>query len=224
MIDRIDNPADVGHDHNDNRDPNSPLPRPERHPRRSKSELGLPPDQELARLATEYLRRQRKHWPELAKASFLPDDHNAIEHMVEDFKRRHRSGAVDPTPLRALGKHSPKLTGSYNRYSCDNSSPTSIIDQMVNSLDEARQEHRFVPWAYVFADYSVSGLNPMRQGCTSYKMLLQDEERLIETTHVDDFTRSSRDEIEWWKLAALSKRLRKRMIGASDGFDLCAVD
>src|SRR5206468_2459234 len=46
------------------------------------------------------------------------------------------------------------------------------------------------------------------------------EAHLIETTYVDDFPRASRDEIEWWKLAALSKKLRKRMIGASDGFDL----
>ena len=42
----------------------------------------------------------------------------------------------------------------------------------------------------------------------------------IETTYIDDFTRARRDEAEWWKLADLSKRLKKRMIGASDGFDV----
>jgi DNA invertase Pin-like site-specific DNA recombinase len=41
---------------------------------------------------------------------------------------------------------------------------------------------------------------------------------------VDDFSRASRDEIEWWRLAYLSKRFGKRMIGASDGFDLSAAD
>jgi DNA invertase Pin-like site-specific DNA recombinase len=43
---------------------------------------------------------------------------------------------------------------------------------------------------------------------------------LIETTYIDDFKRASRDEVEWWRLAYLSRRLQKRMIGAGDGFDL----
>src|SRR5207237_1036174 len=97
-------------------------------------------------------------------------------------------------------------------------------DQMVHVLDKARQEDRFVPWFYVFCDYSVSGLDSSRQGYTSYKKVLNDDRHLIETTYVDDFTRASRDEIEWWKLATLSKRLKKRMVGASDGFDLSVAD
>jgi len=50
--------------------------------------------------------------------------------------------------------------------------------------------------------------------------VLRDKNHFIETTYIDDFTRASRDEIEWWRLAQLSRRLQKRMIGASDGFDL----
>jgi DNA invertase Pin-like site-specific DNA recombinase len=201
-----------------------PLPRPARQRRRAKADRGLPPDHELARLATEYLGRQRKHWPDLVKAGLLPDGPDAIAAMVEDFKSRHRTGEADPTPLEALRKLPLKLAGSYNRYSCDNSSPTSIVDQMVHALDKARQEGRFVPWAYLFADYSVSGLHPSRQGYAVYKKLMQDKEHYIETTYVDDSTRASRDEIEWWKLASLAKRLGKRMVGASDGFDLSATD
>jgi DNA invertase Pin-like site-specific DNA recombinase len=91
---------------------------------------------------------------------------------------------------------------------------------MVNSLNKAQSENRFVPWAYVFCDYSVSGVDASRQGYTSYKDVLSDPKQLIETTYVDDFTRAGRNEIEWWKLAALSKRCLKRLIGASDGFDL----
>jgi DNA invertase Pin-like site-specific DNA recombinase len=200
------------------------LPRPARQRRRAKADRGLPPDQELSRLATEYLRRQRKHWPDLVKAGLLPDGQDAIAAMVDDFKVRHRTGEVDLAPLEAVRKLCPRLAGNYDRYSCDNSSPTSIVDQMVHALDKARQEGRFVPWAYLFADYSVSGLHPSRQGYSSYKKLLQDEEHFLETTYVDDFTRASRDEIEWWKLASLAKRLRKRMVGASDGFDLSAAD
>jgi hypothetical protein len=206
-----ESPADTGH--NPTQDQSTPLARPKRHRRRAKADRGLPPDQELFRLATEYLQIQRKHWPKLVKAGLLPDvEADVVAAMVEDFKHRHRTGQVDPAPLRAFLKHCPKLGGGYNRYSCDNSSRKSIIDQMVNGLDKARQEERFVPWQYVFADYSVSGLNPSRQGYCSYKGVLQDKDHLIGTTYVDDFTRPSRDEIEWWRLAYLSRRLQRRMI------------
>jgi DNA invertase Pin-like site-specific DNA recombinase len=151
----------------------------------------------------------------------LPEATEAVlAGMVEDFKGRHRTGHVDPKPLVNLEKVCKWLAGIYCRYSCDNSSPTSIIDQMAKGLSKARDEGRYIPWAYVFCDYSVSGLNSSRRGYSSYKAVLQDEQQLIETTYIDDFSRASRDEIEWWKLGALSKRLGKRMIGASDGFNL----
>jgi DNA invertase Pin-like site-specific DNA recombinase len=212
-------PEGVGHDAQDS---SAPLPRPARQCRRPKTERGLPPDLELQRLAAEYLRVQRKHWPALVKEGLLPEGEGALGGMVEDFKRRHRTGQVDPEPLRALLKHCPKLAGAYNRYSCDNSSPTSIVDQMVHVLDKARKEDRFVPWSYVFCDYSVTGLDGSRQGYSSYKKVLQDGGHFIDTTYVDDFTRPSRDEVEWWRLAHLSRRLQTRMVGASDGFDLSA--
>ena len=205
--------------------PDTPLPRPQRRRRRAKADRGLPPDSELAKLATEYLQRQHKLWPELLKAGLLPEiNDRAIAAMVEDFKHRHRTGQVDLEVVRAYRQVCAKLAGNYDRYSCDNSSPTSIIDQMVHSLDKAHQEERFVPWAYVFCDYSVTGLDRSRQGYSSYKNVLQDKDHGIESTYVDDFTRPSRDEIEWWRLAHLSRRLQKRMIGASDGFDLSVPD
>lgn len=112
------------------------------------------------------------------------------------------------------------MGGNYDRYSCDNSSATSILDQMVRALDKAYSESCFIPWAYVFADFSISGLDASRQGDGSYKAVLSDPKHLISTSYIDDFTRAGRDEIEWWRLAALSKRCNKRLIGASDGFDL----
>jgi hypothetical protein len=199
-----------------------PLPRPARHPRKSKADRGLPPDEEeLATLATAYLERQRKLWPKLVDAGLLPEPSPAVvRHMVEDFKHRHRAGDVDVAGVLPFAKFCRKLAGSYSRYSCDNSSPTSVLDQMVNCLKKAHEEERFIPWQHVFADFSLSGLDSSRQGYVSYKQLLADPNQLIETTYIDDFTRASRDDIEWWRLAELSKKLRKRMIGASDGFNL----
>ncbi len=198
-----------------------PLPRPKRRKRRDKADRGLPPDEELTRLATAYLERQRRHWPAIVQAGFIPEPApDILKEMVEDFKARHRTASVDVDGLRIFLKFCKLLAGNYNRFSCDNSSPNSALDQMVNALDKARSEDRFIPWQYVFADYSVSGLDSSRQGYTSYKAVLQDEDHLIETTYIDDFTRASREELEWWKLASLSKRHKKRLIGASDGFDL----
>ena len=198
-----------------------PLPRPKRKRRRSRSERGLPPDQELITLAKTYLELQHKLWPEMVKDGLLPGPTpDLLTEMVDNFKSRHKTGRADATSIQCFKKYCAKLAGLYTRYSCDNSSTTSILDQTVNCLRKAPQEGRFIPWEYVFADYSVSGLDASRQGYTSYKTVLDEKDHLIDTTYIDDFTRASRDEIEWWQLAAQSKRLGKRMIGASDGFNL----
>lgn len=199
----------------------TPLPRAPRRRRKAKEERGLPPDEELARLAAEYLQRQRKHWPELVKAGLLSEpSETIIRSMVDDFKARHRGDPVDPALAKLFLKYRLKLGGNYNRYSCDNSDPKSITDQMVKCLDKAHNEGRFIPWCYVFADYSVSGLDASRQGYIAYKELLVDENQPLDTTYIDDFSRASRNELEWWKLAAHSKQRNKRLIGASDDFDL----
>ena len=182
-------------------DTDVPLPRPKRRPRRAKADRGLPPDEELARLANAYLEQQRKHWPEIVQAGRLPEPtDDTIRQMVGDFKNRHRGGKIDPSPLLVFLKYATKLGGNYNRFSCDNSSPLSIIDQMVNALSKACTEKRFVPWSYIFCDYSVTGLDASRQGYTSYKTLLADKEHPLDCTYIDDFSRASRDSMEWWKL------------------------
>jgi hypothetical protein len=151
----------------------------------------------------------------VVEAGLLPEPtEKAIQQMVADFKHRHRTGKVELEQVQPYARIVLKLGGNYDRYSCGNSSATSILDQMVKALEKANGESRFIPWAYVFCDYSVSGLDASRQGYTSYKAVLSDPKHLIETTYIDDFTRASRDEIEWWRLAALSKRCQKRLIGS----------
>ena len=202
-------------------DADAPLPRSTHHPRRAKADRGLPPDNELAALAIAYLECQRRLWPKLVEVGLLSEhSESLVRDMVADFKHRHRTGKVDLERIEPYARRVLKLGGNYDRYSCDNSSPTSILDQMVRALEKAQCEGRFIPWGYVFCDYSVSGLDAARQGYTSYKAVIADPKHLIETTYVNDFTRAGRDEIEWWRLAALSKRCKKRLIGASDGFDL----
>ena len=95
-----------------------PLPRPTRQRRRAKADRGLPPGAELVRLAAEYLRVQRRHWPGLVHAGLLPEATDAaLAGMVEDLKHRHRTGQIDPQQIRPFLKFCSKLGGSGRRRS-----------------------------------------------------------------------------------------------------------
>jgi hypothetical protein len=97
------NGADNGRDAEQDLD--APLPRARRRRNRAKTDRGLPPDEEIEKLAVAYLERQRKHWPDVAKAGLLPTGAaNEIRDMVDDFKDRHRSGNVAVDPLRVFLK------------------------------------------------------------------------------------------------------------------------
>ena len=70
---------------------------PQRKRRRPAQDLGLPPDEDIAFLAKEYLKRQRKHWPTLVAEGLIPESTpSVITAMVADFKPRHRTGIVAP--------------------------------------------------------------------------------------------------------------------------------
>lgn len=198
-----------------------PLPRPKRKRNRHKSDRGLPPDADLRRLAKEYLLYQRAHWQKLVDAGLLPEPTpDVLDQMVEDFKQRHRTGRIVATGIKTLLEMKVVLGGTYARFSCDNSDALSNLDQTINALKRALEDKHFVPWCYVFGDYSVTGLDASRIGYTHYKLGLSSPDQHIASTYIDDFSRASREEIEWWKLASLSRRLKKRMIGASDNFNL----
>jgi DNA invertase Pin-like site-specific DNA recombinase len=175
----------------------------------------------LEELAENYLQKQRQNWPELVRAGVLPEPTAAVvKEMVGDFKARHRGGKPDTSFAFNTALKGVKFGGAYARYSSDNSNPKSIIDQLSMILAKAKEEGRFIPWAYVYADYSVTGMDSSRRGYSSFKAVLADKQQHVDTAFIDDFTRASRDELEWWKLAKCCKKHKKRMIGASDGFDL----
>lgn len=190
--------------------------------RRDKGKLkGLPDERHIHDLARTYLVEQAKHWPELRSRGLLPapDDGAALQAMVDVFKTRHATLVV-PMPSVELTAAVKELAGAYSRYSDENSKPTSIADQLARELAKAKEHQRFVPWAWVFADYAITGLDRERTDYACAKLLMSLETPRCNVLYIDDFTRASRDEIEWWKLAALLKRNRRNLIGASDGFDL----
>lgn len=145
--------------------------------------------------------------------------------MVAQYKECHKSRRIHVSAVVSwLISLRIELAAADARYSCDNSAPTSILDQMVNCLLKAHADCRFVPWEFVFTDYSVSGLDSGRRGYLNCKAVIDDPSKPLDTVYIDDFTRASRDSLEWWKLGWFCKRRLLRMIGATDAFDLSSTD
>lgn len=202
-------------------EPEDVLIRCPRRKHRSSEDRGLPPDSELEKLAGHYLDLQRKLWPDLVAAGLLPKASKKVSgEMVETFKERHRSGRVHVPALAAYHRYVKNFGGSYKRFSCDNSDPKSILDQLFKILHKAREQQCFVPWEYVFCDYSVTGMDASRRGYTLCKTILGNPNHVLNVLYIDDFTRASRETLEWWRLAYLCQNLKKGMFGASDGFTL----
>lgn len=168
-------------------------PRYQRKRVRRTEERGLAPDDELANLARAYLQTQHELWPELVKNGQLPPQSDeAIQRMVTQYKECHQSQRLDLTTVRTwLNTLRMKLAAAYARYRCHNSSPTSILDQMVNCLHKAHKESRFIPWQFVFTDYSVSGLDAGRRGYLNRKALAKESTKPIDTVYIDDFSRAT---------------------------------
>ncbi|MDB5344993.1 MAG: hypothetical protein JWP89_3370 [Schlesneria sp.] len=202
--------------------PNDLQPRAQRKRKRSSAERGLASDSDLADLASVYLETQHRLWPELVKKGIVPaKSEGVIRQMVEQYKECHQGHQLDASAVANQYRDLLiKLAAAYARYSCDNSSPTSIVDQVVNALEKAHEHGRFIPWEFIFTDYSVSGLDSGRLGYLNCKSLINDPGKSIDTVYIDDFSRASRDSLEWWRLGWFCKRVGMRMFGASDGFDL----
>ncbi len=208
-----------------NDDDRSPLPRPQRQRRRPMEDMGLPPDDELTKLADFYLTKAAQLWPEMAKAGLLPKPAaGVLQEMVDDFKVRHRTGKVNPKLLESFRKLVKKFGVAYPRYSDDNSDPKSIVDQMREILEGAKAQSRFIPWTYLFADYARSALHGRRQGYDSLMKIIKSKDHSVETVFIHEFMRGNRNEDEAWKLAGTCKRLNVRLVGVSDSFNLDSGD
>ena len=110
-----------------------------------------------------------------------------------------------------------EIGGGYLRYSCDNSNPRSLDQQLRNALERARQDGVLIPWEYVFADAAVTGTTAARRGYQMAKGAI--EAGSLRRLYIDEIGRAARDAIEALNLGRLIERCCKRLIGVSDGFD-----
>ena len=188
---------------------------------RAKEDRGLPPDSELVELATAYLEHNSagQRWWRPGSYRNLPK--RSSGRVVADFKRRHRTGKVDREQVQPFARIVLQIGRQLRPLLLRQLQPNVHSGSNGQYPGQGPKRKTLHPWSYVFADYSTSGLDASRQGYTSLQDgPLRSEAPDRDGTYIDDFTRAGRDEIEWWRLAALSKRCKKRLIGASDGFDL----
>lgn len=192
-------------------------PKPRRGRRKARAERGLPDAQARLDLAATYLELQHARWPELAEGGELPPATEASAGVLaEEFRERFVSGG--PPETEPVAPDGATVGGAYLRYSCDNSNPRSLAQQLRNVLERAARDQVYIPWAFVFADAAVTGTTAARRGYALAKEAVRRDGGPA-TLYVDELGRAARDAIETLKLGQLIDRLRRRLIGATDGFD-----
>lgn len=197
---------------------------PQRNPRRAdakpKHERGLPEPQTIRDLAATYLEVQHRLWSDTAAKGALPANTPAvIDDLAQQFKDRFidlswRPGAVGPGRLQGAS-----IALTYLRYSCDNSNPRSLPQQLRNCLERARRDGAFIPWEFVFADAAVTGTTAARRAYEMAKLTVMAKPQVARALYVDDLGRAARDAIETLTLRRMVVDNDCRLIGVSDGID-----
>ncbi len=198
--------------------PEAPKPRRKGRKKR-KQERGLPDEKARLDLARTYLEIQTKCWPELVKSGILPRaSKKTIKRLADNFRQRFLGGAVEEVESVVAGA-SEELGGAYLRYSCDNSNPRSLDQQLRNALQRARSDEVFIPWQWVMADAAVTGTIASRSGYQMAKSLIASGHNGFGRLYIDELGRAARDAIEALRLGRLVDSQKKRLIGVTDGFD-----
>ena len=188
--------------------------------RRRPEERGLPDDEALCDLAWTYLEAQHRLWPELAQQGVLPPlTKIAATRSARQFKDRFLDEFDLELSELPESDSWDALAAAYLRYSCDKSNPRSLCQQLELILNRAQGNKHFIPWRFVFADAAVTGTTSNRRGYELAKEALADADMKIEILYLDEIGRASRDSVESLRLGQTLQRLRKRLIGVSDGFD-----
>lgn len=188
---------------------------------RKKADKGLPDEAARKDLARTYIELQRRLWPQLIRSKFLPvRSDKSIDTLADQFRERFVGDGVPHFEAPPDADWWKWLGAAYLRYSCDNSNPRSLDQQLKNVLERAARDGVFIPWEYVFADAAVSGTTADRRGYQMAKALVEiHDDGAPHVFYVDEIGRASRDAIEALTLGRRIQTYKKRLVGATDGFD-----
>ena len=181
---------------------------------------GLPSPAAFHELAKTYLEIQTRLWPDLVTQGVLPNPNEpgVVERLATEFEQRFVNSSTDFDGLQSSSSDCTEEGAAYLRYSCDNSNPRSLDQQLRNILERAKRDNVFVPWCNVFADAAVTGTIAARRGYQSTKAAMESlmgPRRL----YIDEIGRASRDAIEALRLGKLIESRDKVLVGVTDGFD-----
>ncbi len=190
--------------------------------RRTREERGLPSSKALRSLARTYLETQRRLWPESIDRELPNPSKDNINKLAGQFKQAFLTGECIAFSSECRNPPWKAIAAGYFRYSCDNSNPRSLDQQLKLALERAKQDGNFIPWTYVFADAAVSGTTAGRTGYTLIKDALCTDDLGITAMYIDEIGRASRDMVQALLLGRLMDKENKRLIGVSDGFDSIA--
>lgn len=200
-------------------DDNLRTSRPVKPSGRKKADKGLPDEAARKDLARTYIDLQRRLWPELVRTKLLPQaTTKSVTEMADQFRDLY-IGDDPPPEYSVTPKFWQRLGAAYLRYSCENSNPRSLDQQLKNVLESAAHDKVFIPWRYVFADAAVTGTIAARRGYQMAKAAVKLNDGGPHDFYVDDTGRASRDAIEVLTLGRLIRAHEKRLVGVSDGFD-----
>lgn len=185
-----------------------------------REDKGLPDSKSLRDLARTYLEIQTRCWSQLIGSGVLPsaDDEN-IDLFAEEFQKKFLSGEVEAFRTDLESPPWQEIGEVYLRYSCENSNPRSLDQQLRNTLEGAARDKVFVPWSYVMADAAMTGTVSQRRGYQMTKSLIESEVAAVQRLYIDELGRASRDAVEALRLGQLMESCGKRLIGVTDGFD-----
>ena len=105
---------------------------------RRSPEIGLPTQPDLIGLAKKWLEDQRKHWPDHPDSRLRDkrDDDTVAAEMASQFREGYlRAAGLSFSPAKKSGGAPRGAT--YLRFSCHNSNPRSLAQQLGNVLTRA---------------------------------------------------------------------------------------
>lgn len=192
----------------------------ERKSLRRREDRGLPEQEALRDLARTYLEVQGQIWPQLISGGYLDrPSAKAAERLADGFKTRFLAGTMEQFELPQISEASSLYGAAYLRYSCDNSNPRSLDQQLRNVLERAGRDQVFIPWEWVMADAAVTGTVANRRGYQMAKSLISTKIKGFSRLYIDELGRAARDSVESLRLGREIDREGFVLIGVTDGFD-----